>query len=127
MRLSDKESSLVLSDITFLNREEEAEDSSGDEDHADKMETEEGSSPARSRKRGRPPRKRGKASEASKKAKGKAVEPAPGGVQVKLNNIPLQGRERGEWEVQVPVGISVLELGEKSGMVWKVYLDRAAY
>ncbi|KAH9849212.1 Bromodomain-containing protein [Lenzites betulinus] len=127
MRLSGKESSLVLSDITFLNREEEAEDSSGDEDHADKMETEEGSSPARSRKRGRPPRKRGKASEASKKAKGKAVEPAPGGVQVKLNNIPLKGRERGEWEVQVPVGISVLELGEKSGMVWKVYLDRAAY
>ncbi|KAI0828848.1 Bromodomain-containing protein [Trametes gibbosa] len=127
MRLSGKESSIVLSDITFLRREDEGEDSSGDEEHADKMEIEEGSSPSRGKKRGRPTRKRGKASETSKKAKGKAVDPATGGVHVKLNNIALKGRESGEWEVQVPAGISVLELGEKSGMVWKVYLDRAAY
>ncbi|KAI0354614.1 Bromodomain-containing protein [Trametes cingulata] len=125
MWLSGNESSIVLSDVTFLNRNDEGEESSGDEEHAEKPEAEGDASPPK-RKRGRPPRKRAKA-EASKKAKGKAAETSPGGVQVKLNGAVLQAKEGGEWEVPLPPGMSVLELGEKSGMVWKVYFDRAAY
>ncbi|KAI0640070.1 Bromodomain-containing protein [Trametes polyzona] len=124
MRLSGKESSLVLSDITFLARPEEGEESSGDEEHDD---GDAPASPSKGKKRGRPSRKRGKASEAAKKAKGKAAEPGLASVQVKLNGVVLKGRETGEWEIPLPTGISVLELGEKGGMVWKVYLDRAAY
>jgi hypothetical protein len=29
-----------------------------------------------------------------------------------------------EWDVDVPLGSSVLEIGEKAGAVWKVYVDR---
>ncbi|KAI0368867.1 Bromodomain-containing protein [Pilatotrama ljubarskyi] len=126
MWLSSNESSVVLSDVTFLNRNDEGEESSADEEQADKPEAEGDASPPK-RKRGRPPRKRTKASEPSKKAKGKAAETSPGGVQVKLNGISLNGNEGGEWEVPLPPGMSVLELGAKDGMAWKIYFDRAAY
>ncbi|KAI9060517.1 Bromodomain-containing protein [Trametes sanguinea] len=128
MRLSKAETSFVLSNVTFLSHGEDEEESSGDEEQEQKSpdkDAEEGdASPTRSRKRGRP-RKRGKAAEA-KRAKGKATE-GPAGVQVKLNNVSLMSREDGVWESQLPVGLNVLELGGRGGMVWKVYLDKAAY
>ncbi|KAL7285080.1 hypothetical protein ACG7TL_000172 [Trametes sanguinea] len=128
LRLSRAETSFVLSNVTFLSHGEDEEESSGDEDQEQKSpgkEVEDGNaSPPKARKRGRP-RKRGKAAEA-KKAKGKAADGLTG-VQVKLNNVPLMSREDGMWESQLPVGLNVLELGERGGMVWKVYLDKAGY
>ncbi|KAI0673783.1 Bromodomain-containing protein [Trametes maxima] len=121
MRLNGNETSVLLSDITFLGRED-GEETSDEEHDGDKPDVEEGALPAKGKKRSRPSRKRGKAAE-SKKAKSKATEPASG-VQVKLNGITLKGGESGVYEVQPPPGISVLELGEKGGMVWKVYMDR---
>ncbi|KAI0652506.1 Bromodomain-containing protein [Trametes meyenii] len=122
MRLNADETSVLLSDITFLGREDGEE--SSDEDHdGDKPDGEEGASPTKGKKRSRPPRKRGKTAE-SKKAKSKATESA-GGVQVKVNGIALKGGESGVYEVQPPSGVSMLELGEKGGMIWKVYMDRA--
>jgi len=32
--------------------------------------------------------------------------------------------KRWEWDVDIPLGSSVLEIGEKGGAVWKVYVDR---
>ncbi|KAI0654484.1 Bromodomain-containing protein [Cubamyces menziesii] len=131
VRLSGVESSIVLSDVVLLSRAEDADDSSGDEDHEHKgtegkHEEEEGTTTSpRTKKRGRPPRKRGKGSDA-KKAKGKAAE-VPGGIQVKLNSVMLKAKDEGVWEVQLPPGLSILEFGEKGGTIWKVYLDRAAY
>ncbi|KAI0778968.1 Bromodomain-containing protein [Trametes elegans] len=123
MRLSGAETSVILSNITFLHQGDDGDESSGDEEH----DQEEGSSPSRGKRRGRPPKKRARTTESAKKGKAKAAEPSPGGVQVKLNGGVLQGKEGGIWEVLLPFGVSVLELGEKGGMVWKVYLDRAAY
>ncbi|KAI8990698.1 Bromodomain-containing protein [Trametes punicea] len=130
MRLSGVEASIVLSDITLLGRTEEGEESSGDEEQdqraTDKPESDDGdASPAKGKKRGRPPRRRGRTTE-TKKAKEKAAE-GRGGMQVKLNGVLLKGKEDAMWEAQLPYGLSVLELGEKGGMVWKVFLDRAAY
>ncbi|EIW64161.1 Bromodomain-containing protein [Trametes versicolor FP-101664 SS1] len=120
MRLNGSETGIVLSNVTLLYLLEDG--SSGD----DEQDGEEGTSLAKGKKRGRPARKRGKASEAAKKAKGKEPESSEGGMQAKLNGAVVAGKESGEWEVPLPVGISVLELGEKGGMMWKVYLDRAA-
>jgi hypothetical protein len=33
-------------------------------------------------------------------------------------------KQRWEWDVDVPLGSSVLEISEKGGAVWKVYVDR---
>jgi len=33
-------------------------------------------------------------------------------------------KQKLEWDVDVPLGSSVLEISEKGGAVWKVYVDR---
>ncbi|CDO73448.1 hypothetical protein BN946_scf185013.g83 [Trametes cinnabarina] len=129
MRLSGIETSVVLSNVSFLDCAEDGEGSSGDEEQEQNSpgkEVEEGdASLTKGKKRGRPNRQRGKPGDA-KKAKGKTAE-GPSGVQVKLNNLPFTRKEGGTWELHLPVGLNVLELGERGGMIWKVYLDRAAY
>ena len=62
-----------------------------------------------------------------KKSKGKALDRQPGPLEVKLNGTVIAPKENETWEVLVAFGLSVLEVGEKGGMVWKVYLDRVAY
>ncbi|OCH86654.1 Bromodomain-containing protein [Obba rivulosa] len=63
-----------------------------------------------------------------KKGKGKATQktPVPEEVQLKLNGVVLKEREdaKGTWVVDVPLGTSVLEVGEKGGVAWKVYMER---
>ena len=56
----------------------------------------------------------------------KTVPRGPLELQVKLNGGAVQPRAglKGEWEVRLPVGYNVLEIGEKDGMVWRVYLER---
>ncbi|KAI0720047.1 Bromodomain-containing protein [Cerioporus squamosus] len=132
MRLSGSETAIVVSDVTFLDRRASAEEdeSSGDEEPHRREEEEEEEEveatpkkrgPGRPRKRGRPPKA------ATKKAKAKAADTQPGPLQVKLNGTPLDAKESDTWEVQVPYGMSTLEIGEQGGMVWKVYLDRTTF
>ena len=35
-----------------------------------------------------------------------------------------ESTNRWEWDLDVPLGSSVLEISEKGGAVWKVYVDR---
>lgn len=91
------------------------------------------------RKRGRPPKKKKHHAEQdaagpedahakeSVKKKGKAsAKLVRGEVQVKLNGVVMSNVEgaKGEWELAFPIGPSVMEIGEKGGTPWKVYLDR---
>lgn len=89
------------------------------------------------RGRGRP-RKRPKsgktASEASPKGKGKAkaAEVPQDEVQVRWNNTivaPLQDehdKEKETWEVALRMGSNTVDIGEQSGVVWRMYLDRTS-
>ncbi|KAH8102411.1 hypothetical protein BXZ70DRAFT_1006338 [Cristinia sonorae] len=57
----------------------------------------------------------------------KAQKPfGPIDVQVKLNGSVVQSKPdtKHEWEVKLPLGCNVLEIVEKTGMVWRVYLER---
>ncbi|KAI0078855.1 Bromodomain-containing protein [Panus rudis PR-1116 ss-1] len=46
-------------------------------------------------------------------------------VQVKYNGAVVKGKgRRSGWNIDVAVGHSLLEIGEKSGMTWRVYLER---
>ena len=94
------------------------------------------------RKRGRPPKKKlpqpepeqettaareAHAKEESARKKGKApAKLVRGEVRVKLNGVVVNPVEdaKGEWELSLPIGQSVVEIGEKGGTPWKVYLDR---
>ena len=111
----------------------EEDESSGDDEplrHEEEEEEEEEAVPVNVKKRGPGrPRKRGKAPKSPKKtqSKGKSAETAPGPLQVRLNGVLFSSREDETWEIQLPYGLSILEVGEKGGMVWKVYLDRVAY
>ncbi|TFK84405.1 Bromodomain-containing protein [Polyporus arcularius HHB13444] len=131
MRLSASETAVLVSEVTFLGRPggaEEDESSSDEELHRQEEEEEEEAEatpkkrgPGRPRKRGRPPKA------VTKKAKVKVPETQLGPLQVKLNGTLLNAKEGDTWEVQVPYGMSTLELGEQGGMVWKVYLDRTTF
>lgn len=124
MRLHGSETGIILSNVTLLYMLDES--SSEDEE----FDGEDDASPTKGKKRGGPARKGGKASEAAEKAKAKerATQPAYDNVRAKLNGVVVEytmGRED-VWEMSLPPGISVLEFGQKGGMVWKVYLDRVA-
>ncbi|KZT73328.1 Bromodomain-containing protein [Daedalea quercina L-15889] len=108
--------------------EEEEEKGRGKEKDIEKEETK-----PEKRKRGRPPKKKqqsvvevSKVEESAKK-KGKAPAKQPlGEAQVKLNGVVVDPLDNGkcEWDLGLPVGPSVVEIGEKGGMPWRVYLDR---
>ena len=92
------------------------------------------------RKRGRPPKKKqpkteqeaggaeeAHAKEESARKKGKApAKLVRGEVRVKLNGVVVNPVEdvKGEWELALPIGPNVVEIGEKGGTPWKVHLDR---
>lgn len=144
MRLDGTEASIVVSDVAFLSHDhdrDEHEDSDEDthmrqeeeeeEDGEEESGTAAAESPSPSKRKGpaRPARKRTRSAKIlnSKKAKGKASESLPGPIQVKLNGTTLKATEGDTWETPVLPGLNVLEVGEKGGMVWKVYLDKVGY
>ena len=51
-------------------------------------------------------------------------EEEDGGGEVATTNGKENRKRRWEWDVDVPLGSSVLEISEKGGAVWKVYVDR---
>lgn len=101
-------------------RKEEEEEETEEEK---KQKEPEAATPKRSR--GRAKRKAGKSSEDTK-GKASAKPRGPIQLQIKLNGGLVQPlpEKRREWEVRLPVGYNVLEIGEKGGMVWRVYLER---
>lgn len=141
LRLNGHETALVVSDVTFLSQRGDEEDDSSEDDEPRRQEEEEGEeqeeqeeqeavAPAKKKAPGRPrKRRRMRVSNPKKKRKTVDVNVPTGELQVKLNGviIPGNGSEGETWEVQVPPGMSQLEVGEKGGMVWKVYLDRAGF
>lgn len=132
MRLNGNETGIIVSDVAFLSRHnQEEEESSGDEEpqqrNEEEEEEEEGDAPPVKKRGPGRPRKRTRASKSPKKNKGKSTaEAPPGPLQVTINGNVIPDREDETWEIQVPYGLSVLEVGEKNGAVWKVYVDRAA-
>ncbi|PSR72571.1 hypothetical protein PHLCEN_2v11564 [Hermanssonia centrifuga] len=146
VRLGAGETSIHVGDVKFLAHDED--DESGDEEERrDKQkdqeaerheEEEEEEDPPQQEKpkrgRGRPrkkPRSGKVASESPKASKGKTVAKAAAAlheeeVQMRLNGTlidPLEDQE-GEWEVNLAMGLNVLEVGEKDGIIWRVHLER---
>ena len=146
LRLTGPEAFLVVSDVAFVSDGAAGDgdgESSGDEAAAKKQEEEEEeeeeeekpvvSSPSkrrsgRSHKRGAKGSKGKAVATVRTRSKGKVAADVPRGeVQVKLNGALMTSQDGGTWEVPVGVGLSVLEVGERGGMVWRVHLDRVAF
>jgi len=137
VRLGADEWSVGVSGVRFYPSDEDEDDGMDVDGSVDarKEEEEEGEdedepeavvkqSPKRGR--GRPKKKPGK-STATKVTSSKGKARAAGELQVKLNGVvvPHTGK-KGEWEMKLPTGYNVLEIGENGGMVWRVYLERMA-
>lgn len=142
------ETSVNVSDISFIGDEEDEE--SSDEEDGGKHEDEDmdmdvdveggavspknGRKKGKGRGRGRPPKastiaakaaQAAAAAKAAKEAKKKTTTKI-GEVQLKLNKFMVkeQPEQSGEWSVYLPVGANVIEVGETGGMIWKVYAER---
>jgi chromatin structure-remodeling complex subunit RSC4 len=136
-RLGRGETSVRISGIKFLDETDDHSDSedkgrSEVERHEEEEEEEEeppqGEKPVK-RGRGRPKKKRTKAVTESPKGKGKApakAMPPPEEIQVKLNSVLISPSEDGVWDIELPVGLNIIEVGAKEGMTWRTYLDRIA-
>ena len=84
------------------------------------------------RPRGRP-RKRTRKPVPEPNSKDKGKDKAPNGpledeVQLKCNGTVVQPLEdeKETWEVNLVVGMNVIEVGEAGGVVWRMYLERTA-
>lgn len=124
------------------NDEEDYDGDAGERPKAEEAVKEKEEQKPEKRKRGRPPKKKkhqqpeqetvagseeAHAKEASPKRKGKApAKLLRGEVRVKLNGVVVKSADgaKGEWELALPIGPSVVEIGEKGGTPWKVHLDR---
>lgn len=135
LRLVPGESRVNIGGIAFMGDPDEAESSDEEEDKDDEdydmdVDVEAGStSPSKNlrskgkRGRGRPPKAAVKVTPTKAPKK---KQPKIGEVQLKLNNIVVkeQIEHEGEWDVYLPVGSSIIEVGEVGGMIWKLYLER---
>lgn len=148
MRLSTWESAIYVSDLKLHGQSGEEEESEEELERKEEEEEEEEGPPApevpeppKKRGRGRPrkhpiepppttsPASAAPAQEAqAKKGKAKAARktPLPEEPQVKMNGLVLNERDdvKGSWVVEVPFGTSVLEVGDKNGTAWRVYMER---
>jgi chromatin structure-remodeling complex subunit RSC4 len=148
IKLGHGEKALVIINVSFLLGEEE--ESSADEEEEERKEEEEeeehdveadvpvknGRKKGKGRGRGRPRGSGLKAAaapaivinvaEKSKVKKAKKTAPSMDDVQVKLDGTQVNAKEegKGEWYVELPVGLHVVEVGAKGGMVWKVFAER---
>ncbi|KAJ7361410.1 RSC complex protein [Mycena albidolilacea] len=133
MRLGPGERTLSVSDVTYMGDDEE--DSSEEEEEEEEEEDEEESddAPAKNgKKRGKGKgRSRGKGKAATAAAKALQAARAAkkearkiGEVQVRLNGLIVGANHPGQWVVDLQAGVNVLEVGEKGGLIWKVYAER---
>ena len=147
VRLMPGETSILLSNVSFLGDEED--ESSGDEEaEVEKHEEEEdadmdvdveaeaplpvknGRRKGKGKGRGRPAKASTvttrQAAAAKTMKQSKKTPSKIGEVQVKLNGLLMkeQAEQAGHWDISVPLGSSNIEVGEVGGMLWKVYIDR---
>lgn len=135
IRLGQGEKSISVAEIKFFGDDDETADEEGDgnDEHVDDEEEEDEPSP-RKRGRGRPPKNpkaKAKAAALAKKAEQKkaqkATTPQQDSILINLNGTAMNEKfEGGVWDIDLQVGSNILEVGEKSGYVWKVYLERVS-
>lgn len=137
VRLGRDETSVHVSGVKVLRLGQEDEESSDEEHEQDaeleEEDEEEEEKPKVKRGRGRP-RKHPLPEPApakSPKSKGKGKAPAKRArpheeLQVKLNGVAMKESQKGEWDVDLPVGINTLEVSVRGGIPWKVYMERVA-
>lgn len=122
IRLGREEESLLVADVKFLG--EDDRDSSDEEARDEEIEE----PTLKKRGRGRST-KNSKAKVKSTLVKDhtskKVSTPTHEDVQIVLNGTSV-ATKRGEsgWEMELQIGSNVLEVGEKGGHVWKVYLEK---
>ncbi|KAH0838060.1 Bromodomain-containing protein [Lanmaoa asiatica] len=135
MKLGRGEISLSIAEIKFLG--EEDRDSSDEDADAHDLEEEEEEEPVpKKRGRGRPPKNAkvkakivtAKKSDLTGKKTLKAVTPSRESIQIVLNGkaVGEKPEQEGIWDMELQIGTNILEVGEKGGHVWKVYLERVA-
>jgi len=61
---------------------------------------------------------------ASAEANDGSEEEKCGNGEVATANGKETKKQRWEWDVDIPLGSSDLEIGEKAGAIWEIYLDR---
>ncbi|KAJ6609377.1 Bromodomain-containing protein [Mycena sp. CBHHK59/15] len=139
MRLGPGEHAVSIANVTYMGDEEE--DSSEEEDDGEDIEEEEdademdvdvpakngkkkGKGKARSPRKGKTATATVKALQAARAAKKEARK--IGEVQVKLNGLVVAEKDPGSWQVDLQPGTNLLEVGEKGGLIWKVYAERLA-
>jgi len=135
MKLGHGEISLSIADIKFLG-EEDRDSSDEDVDDHDLEDEEEEEPLPKKRGRGRPPKNSkvkakivpAKKSDLAGKKTSKAATPSRESIQVVLNGKPVgeKTEQEGIWDTELQSGTNVLEVGEKGGHIWKVYLERVA-
>ncbi|OJA19146.1 hypothetical protein AZE42_02162 [Rhizopogon vesiculosus] len=135
IRLGQGEKSISVAEVRFFGDDDETADEEGDgnDEHPDDEEEEDEPSP-RKRGRGRPPKNpkaKAKAAALAKKAEQKkaqkALTPQQDSILINLNGAAVNEKlDGGIWNMELQVGSNVLEVGEKSGYVWKVYLERVS-
>ncbi|KAF9454213.1 Bromodomain-containing protein [Macrolepiota fuliginosa MF-IS2] len=149
IRLAPGETGVNVDDLVFVG-DEEAEDSSDDEDDEDlKLEEEEdmevdgSTSPTKSGRirKGKAAVRRSQrtaavttrttrsaAAVAKNKIQEKREIEKVEEVELKLNGAVVKEKEdmTRQWNVGLPFGPNILEVGEKGGLMWKVYIERIA-
>ncbi|KAJ6520143.1 RSC complex protein [Mycena sanguinolenta] len=136
MRLGSGERALSVSDVMYMGGDEEDSSEDSEEEEEEDSEEEEpedalakngkrrGKGKGRGRGKGKAATAAVKALQAARAAKREARK--IGEVQVKLNGnlVPHQTDDPGQWMVDLKAGVNLLEVGEKGGLIWKVYAER---
>lgn len=135
MKLGHGEISLSITEIKFLG-DEDRDSSDEDADVHEPEEEEEEELVPKKRGRGRPPKNpkvkakvvTAKKSDPVGKKTLKATTPSRETIHIVLNGKPVGEKPEQEWvwDMELQAGTNVLEVGEKGGHVWKVYLERVA-
>ncbi|KAH7886072.1 RSC complex protein [Phlebopus sp. FC_14] len=135
MRLGQGEESVSVGEVKFIgDAEHDGSDEEADVQDVEEEEEEEEPAPKK-RGRGRPPKNpKGKAKVVATTRKGdpalkkshKPSDHSHEGIQIILNGTLVleKADEEGVWDMELQVGSNVLEIGEKGGHVWKVFLER---
>jgi hypothetical protein len=137
MRLGPGERALSVTDVTYMGddeedssedeedlEEEEEDDEEDSEDDTAKNGKKKGKGKGRSRGKNKTVTAAVKALQAARAAKREARK--IGEVQVKLNGLVVAHKDGhpGSWMVDLRAGANLLEVGEKGGLIWKVYAER---
>lgn len=142
MRLVPGETGLNVDDLVFSGDDEGEESSEGDDEEELKQEEDEDDSTSspkngktrnakvavrRSQRAAAMPTRTTRSTIAKNKiqAKKKEIEKVEEAL-LKLNGVVVKEKEDAarQWDIGIPVGSNILEVGEKGGLMWKVHIER---